>query len=112
LRDTNPYPHLERENARLAQGLSQAAREAGLPHTVVAAGSMFTLFFHGEPVTNYSVATKCDTQRFARYFWGLIDRGIYLPCSRFEANFVSTAHTPENIDTTIAAAREVLKAIG
>jgi glutamate-1-semialdehyde 2,1-aminomutase len=54
------------------------------------------------------VAARCDTKQFARYFWGMLDRGIYLPCSQFEANFVSAAHTPEHIDQTLAAAREVL----
>ena len=107
LKSTNPYPALERETTRLAQGLSQAAQEAGLAHTVASAGSMFTLFFHGDAVTNYTIAAKCDTQRFARYFWGMIERGVYLPCSQFEANFVSTAHTPADVDATIAAAREI-----
>jgi glutamate-1-semialdehyde 2,1-aminomutase len=64
------------------------------------------LFFHELAVTNYTIATKCDTQRFSRYFWGMIERGVYLPCSQFEANFVSAAHTPADIDATIAAARE------
>jgi glutamate-1-semialdehyde 2,1-aminomutase len=72
---------------------------------------MFTLFFHDTPMTNYSIASKCDTQRFARYFWGMIERGIYFPCSQFEANFVSTAHTPDEIDATIRAARDVFKSI-
>jgi glutamate-1-semialdehyde 2,1-aminomutase len=49
-----------------------------------------------------------EAKQFARYFWGMLDRGIYLPCSQFEANFVSAAHTPEHIDQTLAAAREVL----
>ncbi|MBS0262769.1 MAG: glutamate-1-semialdehyde 2,1-aminomutase, partial [Planctomycetes bacterium] len=98
LKTTNPYPRLEQETARLCQGLSQAARDAGLPHTVAAVGSMFTLFFHDEPVTNYTVAAKCNTQRFSRYFWGMLERGFYLPCSQFEANFVSSAHTSADID--------------
>ena len=105
LKETNPYPQLEQETARLCRGLSRAANEAGLPHTFAAVGSMFTLFFHAEKVTNYSIAAKCDTQRFSKYFWGMIDRGVYLPCSQFEANFVSAAHTPADIDATIAAAQ-------
>lgn len=111
LKETNPYPRLERETERLAQGLSQGATAAGLAHTVACIGSMFTLFFHDAPVTNYAIASKCDTKRFARYFWGMIERGIYLPCSQFEANFVSTAHTPDDIDATIGAARDVFKSI-
>ena len=69
---------------------------------------MFTLFFNPEKVVNMTVAGQCDTERFARYFWGMIERRVYLPCSQFEANFVSAAHTPADIDRTITAAREVL----
>ena len=69
---------------------------------------MFTLFFNPEPVTNYRVAAKSDTARFARYFHGMLDRGVYLPCSQFEANFVSMRHTDADIEATIAAAREVV----
>jgi glutamate-1-semialdehyde 2,1-aminomutase len=111
LKEQNPYPQLERETGRLAEGLSLAARAAGLPHSVAHIGSMFTLFFHDAPVTNYTIASRCDTQRFSRYFWGMIERGIYLPCSQFEANFVSAAHAPGDIDATIAAARDVLAKI-
>jgi glutamate-1-semialdehyde 2,1-aminomutase len=108
LKRTNPYPRLESETTRLAQGLAAAATAAGVPHTVALIGSMFTLFFNPDPVVNQTVAARSDTQRFARYFWGMLDRGVYLPCSQFEANFVSAAHTPEHIDQTLAAAREVL----
>jgi len=116
LKETNPYPQLERETRRLAEGLSAAARAEGLAHSVAHIGSMFTLFFHDAPipnyaVTNYAIASKCDTRRFSRYFWGMIDRGIYLPCSQFEANFVSTAHAPGDIDATLAAAREVFRSL-
>jgi glutamate-1-semialdehyde 2,1-aminomutase len=109
LKQTNPYPQLERQTQSLAQGLSLAAQSAGIANTVAHVGSMFTLFFYGEPVTNYAVASQCDTQRFAKYFWGMLERGIYLPCSQFEANFVSTAHQPADIDGTIAAAQDVFR---
>lgn len=111
LKETNPYPHLAQETARLVAGLQQAAADAGLPHSASQVGSMFTLFFTDEIVTNYKQASTSDTKRFAQYFWGMIERGVYLPCSQFEANFVSAAHTPELIDQTIAAARETLKEI-
>jgi glutamate-1-semialdehyde 2,1-aminomutase len=111
LKRTNPYPRLESETERLAAGLAAAAKEAGLPHTVAHMGSMFTLFFHHEKVVNFTTACRCDTKRFARYFWGMIEQGVYLPCSQFEANFVSAAHTSQDIDRTIAAARQVLKSI-
>ena len=59
-------------------------------------------------MTDWDTAARCDTQRYARYFWGMIDRGVYLPCSQFEALFVSAAHTEADIDATVAAARESL----
>jgi len=111
LRDTNPYEKLQRLSARLAAGLADAARAAGVPCTVGAMHSMMTLFFHPGPVTDWDSASRCDTKRFARYFWGLIERGVYMPCSQFEALFVSAAHTEQDIDATIAAAREVLAAV-
>src|SRR5205085_618426 len=83
LKETNPYDRLEGETRRLCDGLSAAAKGAGLAHTVAQVGSMLTLFFHDARVTNYTVAAKCDTKRFSQYFWGLIDRGVYLPCSQF-----------------------------
>jgi glutamate-1-semialdehyde 2,1-aminomutase len=109
LKETNPYPRLAAETERLADGLSRAAAAAGLPHSAPRAGSMFTLFFNGDRVTNYTKAAQSDTARFARYFWGMIERGVYLPCSQFEANFVSAAHTPADIDATLSAARDVLR---
>ncbi len=108
LRETDPYPRLEELTERLADGIDRAATDAGIPHTVARVGSMFTLFFSAERVVDQQSASACDTARFARYFRGMLDRGIYLPCSQFEANFVSAAHTDEDIDRTIAAAREVL----
>lgn len=112
LKRSNPYPKLASETKRLCDGLAEAARAAGLPHQIAGVGSMFTLFFAEQPVRDYPTASKSDTARFSRYFWGMIDEGVYLPCSQFEANFVSAAHTPADIDATIAAARRVLAKIG
>ena len=108
LRDTNPYPRLEDLSTRLAEGLEDAARSAGIPCTVGQFNSMMTLFFNPEPVTDWDVASRSDTKRYAAYFWGMIERGVYLPCSQFEALFVSTAHAEADVDATVAAAREVL----
>ena len=69
---------------------------------------MMTLFFNAAPVTDWPTASRCDTARFARYFWAMLDRGVYLPCSQYEALFVSAAHTEADIDATIAAAQEAL----
>ena len=108
LRDTDPYPRLEQLAARLASGLIESTQKAGIPATIARCGSMMTLFFNPEPVTDWEVAARCDARSYAQYFWGMMDRGIYLPCSQFEALFVSIAHTEADIDGTIAAAREVL----
>ncbi|MGD9647250.1 MAG: glutamate-1-semialdehyde 2,1-aminomutase, partial [Pirellulales bacterium] len=108
LRDEPPYDKLEQLSARLADGLQAAAREAGVPHCLNRVGSMLTLFFQPGPVTDWDTAARSDTERFARFFWGLIERGVYLPCSQFEAMFVSAAHSQQNIDDTIAAAGDVL----
>ena len=106
LQQTDPYDKLETLTTRLVKGLSAAATQAGIAHQTAQVGSMFTLFFNDQKVTNYSLSAKNDTKQFARYFWGMLDRGIYLPCSQFEANFISTAHTEAMIDQTLTAARE------
>ncbi|MCY2991253.1 MAG: glutamate-1-semialdehyde 2,1-aminomutase [Planctomycetota bacterium] len=111
LRDESPYARLEQLSAQLAAGLDEAATAARVPHTVVRVGSMLTLFFNPDPVMDWRVASHCDRARFAKYFWGLIDRGVYMPCSQFEALFVSAQHTDADIDATIRAAREVLASL-
>ena len=111
LREQDPYPQLEEMTSRLVDGLDTAATDAGLDHVVARVGSMFTLFFNPEPVTSYDVSARNATERFAAYHRGMLAHGIYLPCSQFEANFVSAAHTGQDVDSTIAAAREVLTGI-
>ena len=106
LRASPPYEKLERLSARLAEGLTKAAA-AKVPHSLTRVGSMLTLFFNPEAPRDWISAAKCDTARFARYFWGLLDRGIYMPCSQYEALFVSVAHTEADIDATVKAAAEV-----
>ncbi len=107
LRDTSPYEQLERLSTRLAAGLEEAAKAAGIPCSIGWFGAMMTFFFSGEPVTDWDVAARCDTKRYARYFWGMIRRGVYMPCSQYEALFLSTAHSEGDIDATIDAAREI-----
>lgn len=107
LRDNPPYELLERNGKRLGDGLAAAAAAAGIEHCLQRVGSMMTLFFHPGPVTDWESAANSDTTRFANYFWGLIDRGVYMPCSQFEALFLSAAHTDADIDHTIAMAQEV-----
>ena len=106
----NFYGGLEAKTARLAEGLESAAREAGLTATAQKCGGMFTLFFNDpadREITDWQSASRCSEKTFARYFWGMIEQGIYLPCSQFEANFTSLAHTDQDIEQTIAAAKEV-----
>jgi glutamate-1-semialdehyde 2,1-aminomutase len=108
LRDHPPYARLEQLGQMLADGVSQAAKVSKVPHQMARVGSMWTLFFNPEPVTDYDMARKSDTQRFARFFWAMMDRGIYLPCSQFEAAFLSAVHTEQQISQTILAAHEAL----
>jgi glutamate-1-semialdehyde 2,1-aminomutase len=106
-----PYARLEQLSQRLAAGLRAAAADAGVHHQLQRVGSMWTLFFNAEPVIDYDGAKKSDTARFARFFWAMMDRDIYLPCSQFEAAFLSAAMTETHIDKTIAAARDALRVL-
>jgi glutamate-1-semialdehyde 2,1-aminomutase len=105
------YERLETVSARLAAGLEAAARDAGVAVRVNRAGSMLTAFFTDAPVTDYATAARADTAAYARFFHGMLERGVYLAPSQFEAAFVSTAHGEAEVDATIAAARAVLGAL-
>jgi glutamate-1-semialdehyde 2,1-aminomutase len=111
LREEPPYETLEALSARLEEGLRRAATDAKVPHVVQRVGSMLTLFFNAGPVHNYEDAKRSDTRLFGRFFWEMLARGVYLPCSQFEAAFVSAAHTAAEIDHTISAAADSLRAI-
>jgi len=108
LRDASPYEELETLSARLAEGLDKAAAAAGVPHTVHRVGSMMTLFFNPDPVATWETASRCDTKLFGEYFWKMIEQGVYMPCSQYEALFVSAVHSNEDIDLTIEAATKAL----
>jgi glutamate-1-semialdehyde 2,1-aminomutase len=111
LRDNPPYSRLEELSRKLVEGLEAAARAAPVPYCINRVGSMWTLFFTSTPVTDYDSAKTCDTAKFGRFFWALMDRGIYLPCSQFEAAFLMTVHTEEHIDQTIAVSRDAFAEI-
>jgi len=111
LRDHPPYVKLEELAMRLTAGLHRLADAAGVPHQVQRVGSMWTFFFNPDPVTDYDSAKKCDTSRFGRFFWEMMDRGIYLPCSQFEAAFNSIMHAEKHIDQTLAAAKEAFATV-
>src|SRR5262249_29741131 len=106
------YAQLEERTKKLTDGLDHLTTQAGIPHQIQRVGSMWTLFFIPDPVIDYESAKKCDTSRFGRFFWAMMDRGIYLPCSQFEAAFVSIMHADKHIDQTLDAAREALAEVG
>src|SRR5271155_6050478 len=105
------YESVNRRTKQLAEGLRSALKEANIPGQVNVAGSLLTLFFCEQPVRNYNDAKKSDTKKFGKFFQEMLERGIFLPPSQYEALFVSAAHTDADIDRTIAAARESLAAL-
>jgi glutamate-1-semialdehyde 2,1-aminomutase len=107
----NAYARLDALGAQLERGLRDAAQRARIPLTVNRAGSMLTAFFSDRPVTDYSSAKKSDTQRFAKFFHGVLERGIYLPPPQFEAMFDSLAHTDTDIARTVECAAQALEAM-
>ncbi len=106
LADSAVYSRLERAGATLESGLVDGARAAGIPLTVNRVGSMLTAFFAEGPVTDYASAKRADTERYARFFHAMLERGVFLAASQFEAAFVSLAHTDQDLETATRAARE------
>ncbi|MBX9581017.1 MAG: glutamate-1-semialdehyde 2,1-aminomutase [Gemmataceae bacterium] len=111
LKRNPPYERLDRMGAAVEAGLRQAAAGAGVSAQFNRVGSMWTLFFTPTPVTDYDTARTSDTKRFARFFWAMMDRGVYLPCSQFEAAFLSAAMTDAHAAEVAAAARASLQAV-
>jgi glutamate-1-semialdehyde 2,1-aminomutase len=105
------YQQLETKGARLAQGLTEAAAACGIPARVNRVGSMLTAFFVDGPVYDYASVKRADTRRYGVFFRAMLDRGVSLAPSQFEAAFVSLAHTSDDVDVTIAASREAMKAV-
>ena len=106
IKEQPPYEKLEQLATRLEVGFNKVFKSTPIPFSINRVGSMLTLFFKTEPVVDWDSAVKCDTDRFAKFFWKMIDAGIYLPCSQFEAMFVSAAHTMEDIEATVSAAKD------
>jgi len=105
------YERLERLGARMESGIAEAARATGVPVTVNRVGSMLTAFFTEGPVTDYASAKRADTARYARFFHGMLERGVFLAPSQFEAAFVSLAHRDGDLDEAARACRQVLDAL-
>ena len=100
------YPRLERTTAAIADGVAQLARERGIALTTNRVGSMFTWFFTEQPVSDFATASTSDTARFARFHQGMLERGVWLPPSQYEAAFVSTAHGEAEIEAILSAAAQ------
>ena len=111
LRDNSIYETLERITRKLCDGLSAAAADAGISTVMNRVGSMWTSFFTNEPVTDWTTANQSDRQTYGKFFHAMLDEGVYLAPSQFEAAFVSTAHTEDFVDQTIAAARKAYRQI-
>ncbi len=110
LKNPGVYKELEAKSARLAQGLAESADKAGVKVSFNRVGSMLCTFFTEERVTDYTSACSSDTAKFGVFFRSMLDQGIYLAPSQFEAAFVSEAHTMEDIEATVGAALEALAA--
>jgi glutamate-1-semialdehyde 2,1-aminomutase len=107
LRDNREvYGRLERNAATLVEMVSEAARDAGVAVRANRVGSMFTWFFTNNEVTDWDSAAKCDTSAFGRFHRAMLNAGVYLPPSQFEAAFLSAVHTDQDVADTVAAARE------
>ncbi len=109
LLDQEAYDRLDALSGELAAGLRHAAAVAGVAVTVTVAPGLLTLFFHPGPVRDYADARRGDGDRFARFWNAMLDRGVYLPPSPFEAWFPSLAHDEETVRRTLAAAGEALE---
>ena len=111
LKEPGVYDRLEELSSRLEQGLHAAAQAAGVDVTMNRIGSMMCAFFTDQAVFSYEAASSSDADQYARYFWSMLDRGVYLAPSRLECGFVSLAHSEEDIDRTVEAAHESLKTV-
>jgi glutamate-1-semialdehyde 2,1-aminomutase len=108
LTSDNHYERLETRSAQLEAGLCDAAKSAGIPVVFNRCGSMFCGYFTSEPVWNLADAMKSDRERFKKFFHGMLEAGVYLAPSQFEAGFISTAHTEADLEATVSAAAAVL----
>ncbi len=111
LEDPVAYDRLERLGARFARGINEAAAAAGIPITVNRVGSMLTAFFSEGPVTDYTSAKRADTARYARFFHGMLEGGVFLAPSQFEAAFVSLAHSEQDLDIAARACWQAMESL-
>ena len=107
LKTSKPYGKLDKLTRSLCDGITERLDSKGIPHKINRLGSMFTLFFTESDVTDYNSATRCDTQRYGQYFRQMLEMGVYLPPSQFEANFLSTTHTKRHIEQTLRSVNKL-----
>ncbi|MCX2778409.1 glutamate-1-semialdehyde 2,1-aminomutase [Microbulbifer thermotolerans] len=113
IQEAGLYEKLTEKTDRLVEGILAAAADAGIPMTANKAGSMFGFFFTDDAkVTNYQQVMACNSERFNRFFHGMLEQGVYLAPASYEAAFMSAAHSDADIEETIAAARKVLGQLG
>jgi glutamate-1-semialdehyde 2,1-aminomutase len=105
------YPRLEKLSGELVEGVAAAAKDAGVALCHNRVGSMFTWFFQQGPVTDWDSASKSNTEAFGKFFRGMLDAGVYLPPSQYEAAFLGATHTEEDIQRTVAAAKQAFAAV-
>jgi glutamate-1-semialdehyde 2,1-aminomutase len=105
------YQDLEKKTSSLTEGISKCAEDRGIPLTINQTRGMLTVFFTEGPVRDYRSAKRSDTKRFAQFFIEMMNQGIYLPPSQFEAWFLSLAHTQKDLDRTIEACDIAFKKI-
>ena len=110
LRDKSVYKRLEDSSRRLCEGLATAARETGIKTITNRVGSMWTSFFTDEPVVDWQTANRANREQYGKFFHAMLNEGVYLAPSQFEAAFVSLAHTEEIIEQTVDAARKAFTA--
>jgi glutamate-1-semialdehyde 2,1-aminomutase len=99
------YPRLEKLSGELVNGVSAAAKDAGVTMCANRVGSMFTWFFQQGPVTDWETASKSNTEMFGKFFRAMLDAGVYLPPSQYEAAFLGAAHSEEDVQKTVEAAK-------
>jgi glutamate-1-semialdehyde 2,1-aminomutase len=105
------YPRLDKLSGELVKSVAAAAKDAGIALSDNRVGSMFTWFFNPGPVTDWDSASKSNTEAFGKFFRGMLDNGVYLPPSQYEAAFLGAAHTEEDVQRTIAAAKQAFAAM-
>ena len=110
-REGEIYPGLEKTTKAIATGVAAVAKQAGVALTTNRVGSMFTWFFTSGPVTDWDSASKSDTEAFGRFFRAMLDQGIYLPPSQYEAAFLGAVHTDDDVKKTVAAAKQAFEMV-